>query len=231
MRAACLLPTMLMLVAATLAGCAGKRGGNIAYAPAGFTAPDAPPPATAAADHKLGAGDVITVSVYQVDNLSGEHTIDTAGRITLPLVGAVEVQGKTAPEVATLLKERLGERYLKSPQVNVGVKSIIQKTVTVDGSVKQPGIYPLPPRISLLQVIALARGPDENANLRRVVVFRQIGGQRQAAAFDLKSIRDGEMKDPDIYGDDVVVVDGSGVKSAFRNLMQSVPLLAVFGPL
>lgn len=211
-----------------LAGCAGTRGGDIPYSPPSFGSPDIP--VAVNVDHKLAPGDVISISIFQVDNLSGEQTIDSAGRVTLPLVGAIDAGGKTTSELAAILSKRLGERYLKSPQVLVTLKTVVQPTVTVDGSVKQPGIYPIGDRTSLIQAIALARGPDEGANLKRVVIFRQINGQRQAAAFDLSTIRKGKDPDPEIFRDDVIVVDGSGVKSAFRNLIQTVPLLAIFRP-
>ena len=56
-------------------------------------------------------------------------------------------------------------------------------------------------------------------------------GRRQAAAFDLTSIRRGEASDPEIYPGDIVVVDGSKVKAAQKQILQSIPLLAIFGPL
>ena len=82
-----------------------------------------------------------------------------------------------------------------------------------------------------MQAVALAGGTTEDANARRVAVFRTIGGQRQAAAFDLTAIRHGQAKDPEIYPGDIVVVDGSSVKSGFKKFVQSIPLLAIFGPL
>ena len=82
-----------------------------------------------------------------------------------------------------------------------------------------------------MQAVALAGGTTEDANARRVAVFRNISGQRQAAAFDLTAIRHGQAKDPEIYPGDIVVVDGSAVKQGFKKFVQSVPLLAIFGPL
>jgi len=84
--------------------------------------------------------------------------------------------------------------------------------------------------ISLMQAVALAGGASEDANTRRVAVFRQIGGRRQAAAFDLTSIRRGEMEDPRIYAGDIVIVDGSSVKAATKQFMNSMPLLSIFRP-
>ena len=77
----------------------------------------------------------------------------------------------------------------------------------------------------------MAKGTTEDANARRVAVFRTVGGQRQAAAFDLTSIRRGEAPDPEIYPGDIIVVDGSSVKAVQKQVLQSIPLLAIFGPL
>ena len=76
----------------------------------------------------------------------------------------------------------------------------------------------------------MAKGTTDDANPRRVVIFRQINGQRQAAAFDLKSIRRGEMADAPVFGDDIIVIDGSESKSLFKNAIQTIPLLALFRP-
>ena len=71
---------------------------------------------------------------------------------------------------------------------------------------------------------------QNDANPRRVAVFRTIDGRRQAAAFDLTSIRRGEATDPPIYAGDIVVVDGSKVKAVERNILSTVPLLGLFRP-
>ena len=85
--------------------------------------------------------------------------------------------------------------------------------------------------MTLMQAVALAGGVDEQtANPRRVAVFRTIGGQRQAAAFDLVSIRRGEMEDPPVYSGDIVVVDGSSIKAAQKQIFQAFPLLNIFRP-
>jgi polysaccharide export outer membrane protein len=85
--------------------------------------------------------------------------------------------------------------------------------------------------MTLIQAVALARGTTQDANARRVAVFRTIDGKRQAAAFDLTAIRRGEAPDPQIYPGDIIVVDGSRIKEVQRQVLQSIPLLAIFGPL
>jgi polysaccharide export outer membrane protein len=82
----------------------------------------------------------------------------------------------------------------------------------------------------LIQAIAAAGGPTENANPRRVAIFRQIGGQRQAAAFDLTDIRRGQAADPQVYAGDIIVVDGSATKEAQRQILNSLPILSIFRP-
>ena len=85
--------------------------------------------------------------------------------------------------------------------------------------------------LTLMQAVALAHGTSEDANAHRVAIFRTIEGKRQAAAFDLVSIRRGEAQDPAVYPGDIIVVDGSSVKAMEKRLLQSIPLLAIFGPL
>ena len=84
--------------------------------------------------------------------------------------------------------------------------------------------------ITLIQAVAMAKGTTEDANPRRVAVFRTIGGTRQAAAFDLTAIRRGESPDPQIYPGDIVVVDGSAIKAFQKQIFQTVPLLSIFRP-
>ena len=79
-----------------------------------------------------------------------------------------------------------------------------------------------------MRAVALAGGVTEDANPRRVAVFRSVGGQRQAAAFDLVAIRRGEAQDPPIYPGDIVVVDGSAIKEAWKRMLQSFPVFSVF---
>jgi polysaccharide export outer membrane protein len=110
------------------------------------------------------------------------------------------------------------------------VKSSTTRNVTLDGAVRYPGMYPIERPVTLVQAIALAKGPTEEANPRRVAVFRTIGGQRMAAAFDLSSIRKGEAEDPKIYSGDIIIVDGSKIKQAQRDVFSVLPILGIFNP-
>lgn len=224
-----LMLAALACVAALLGGCADKRGGPIPYNTQ-LAAPDAPAISTLEEDYKIAPLDKVHIAVFQIPDLTGDFDVDLSGNISLPLVGSIRAVDLTTRQFDDRLTALLGEKYLQHPDVSVSVKESSTRVVTVDGSVRQPGVFPVTSRLTLLQTIALAHGTDENANVRRVAVFRTVGGQRMAAAFDLESIRRGQAEDPRVYSGDIVVVDGSKTKAAFKNIIQSIPLLTIFRP-
>lgn len=196
-----------------------------------------PPPDTTTAsgayegatDYHIGAQDLLKISVFGVEQLDHTARVNSDGRISMPLIGAVMAGGRTIPELEQVIGDKLkAGKFINDPNVSVFVEEYTSQRVTVEGSVKKPGIYPITGRTSLLQTIAMAEGLDELADLSHVVVFRQVDGKRAAAVFDLSLVRSGELDDPQIYGDDVVVVEQSGGKSAFRRLIQAIPALGVF---
>jgi polysaccharide export outer membrane protein len=195
-----------------------------------FSQPDSPAMSVLEDEYHVAPLDTLKVSVFQVPDLSGEFQVDLTGTIQMPLLGNVKVVDLTTSEINQKLSQMLGAKYLQHPDVNVGVKSSSTRNVTVEGSVNLAGVMPVTGPLTLLQVIAMAHGTDQNANPHRIAVFRKIKGQRMAAAFDLVSIRRGEAEDPRIYAGDIVVVDGSKVKSVWQNVLQAIPLLAVFRP-
>jgi polysaccharide export outer membrane protein len=213
-----------------VAGCADTRGGPIPYDQT-LAAPDAPSLATLESNYKIAPMDKISVRVFKADDLSGDYDVDLTGHISLPLIGEVEAANLTTAELDQRLTQKLGEKYLEHPDVSVSIKQSNGRMVTVDGAVKDSGSFPVLGPLTLMQAVALAKGTTEDANLRRVAIFRTINGKRQAAAFDLTAIRQGQSQDPSIYPGDIVVVDGSSVKATEKKLLQTIPLLAIFGPL
>jgi polysaccharide export outer membrane protein len=218
------------LGAASLSGCADTRGGSIPYDRA-LPPPDVTPVRTLAENYKIAPLDKLTIKVFKADDLSGDYDVDLAGHISMPLVGEVEAANLTTAELDQKLTQLLGAKYFEHPDVSVAIKESTAHVVTIDGAVAQAGQYPVAGPMTLIQAVALARGTTEDANARRVAVFRTVGGQRQAAAFDLTAIRRGEAQDPQIYPGDIVVVDGSKIKEAEKQILQSVPLFAIFRPL
>jgi polysaccharide export outer membrane protein len=212
-----------------LGGCADTAGGPIPYNVA-LAAPDAPTVAPLESDYRIAPMDTVSVKVFKSQDITGDYQVDLTGHISLPLVGEVQAANMTTAQLDERLTQLLGQKYFEHPDVSVGIKASTRRSVTVDGAVKQAGTFPLAGPTSLMQAVALAGGTTEDANARRVAIFRTIGGQRQAAAFDLAAIRHGQGKDPPIYPGDIVVVDGSSIKEGFKRVMQSFPLLSIFTP-
>lgn len=215
---------------ALLAGCAGTRGGPIPYNVEDFGRPDEPSVLTIGEDYKIASADTLTINVFQVPDLSGDFPVDLTGKISLPLLGSMNVSGLTTAELDQKITQQLGAKYLQKPDVSVGVKSSGRRNITLAGAVRVPGLYPVNGPLTLVQAIALGRGPDENANPRRVAIVRTIEGKRQGAAFDLVSIQRGKMDDPQVYSGDTVIVDGSNVRAIQREILTALPIIGFFRP-
>lgn len=224
------LALLLLAVSFVLAGCAAGRRDDIAYAPASFNRP--PDDIFAVArDHRLGPLDLVSINVYRAPEVTGDYRVDQLGNLTIPLLGQLPVMGLTTAELTNEVRRRLSASLYVNPDVSVALKETPGQTITVDGSVTNPGVYPVGQRTTLMQAIAMARGANSSANLRRVVVFRQIGGQRQAAGFDLQAIRMSRMEDPVLYPSDIVIVDGNDTRQTWRDVLSAIPILALFRPL
>ncbi len=182
-------------------------------------------------EYKIGPQDTLVVDVFQVPDLSRTVQVDGKGLILLPLIGQISAGGQTPQQVADAISAELGKTYMKDPQITVTVKESASQKVTIDGAVVQPGIYPIAGNTTLVQAIALARGPDTTlADITQVAIFRSAGQQRTAAMFDLKAIRAGKMADPQVYANDVIVVETSGTRRFLRDLANLSGFLGLFRP-
>ena len=179
-------------------------------------------------EERIGPFDMVSVSVFGVEELSGEFQVDFEGIMKMPLVGEVKAAGFTAPGLAQHIEGILRESYLQNPNVTTRVSNARTELITVDGAVENPGQYPMRGPMSLLQAVSISGGPTPESNPKRVVVFRVVNGERMVAGFNLQDIRAGKQLDPVIYGNDVIVVDGSEIKAAYQDFLEAVPLLTVF---
>ena len=220
-----------LLFTVLLLGCASGGGTRQVAAGQGLPAPDSTNDAGAyegVSDYRLGAQDLIEVSVFGVDELSKTVRVNSNGMISLPLVGSVMAGGRTIPELEAELAKRYADGYLQRPQVTLFVKEFSSQRITMEGAVKNPGIYPLTGKISLLQAVAVAGGLDPLADLGGIVLFRQVDGKKMAAGYNMRELRDGRIEDPQLYGDDIVVVEQSGSKTALRRFLETIPAFGLF---
>lgn len=183
---------------------------------------------SAEADYLIGALDKLDITVFQVKDLSVQKLqVDASGRIILPLAGQIIAKGKTTSELANEIAARLGEKYLQSPQVTVTVAEALSRKVTVEGAVNEAGVFELRGRTSLLEAVARAKGVSKGANPHHVSIVRNVDGTPRAATFDLAAIGAGRAPDPEVEGDDIVIVDSSKAKSFWNGLVQALPALYV----
>ena len=221
-----------------LAACGGNslEGAHLAQGAAAYStiAPSSEAQDRASKDYKIGENDTLTVSVFQEPELStpanNPLVVNANGNIEMPLIGTVPAAGKTAAELGAVIAARLGTKYLRSPQVNVSVASSVSQKVSVQGEVTQPGIYEIKGKATLLDAIAMAKGETRVATLRQVAVFRNIKGQRLGAVFDVQAIRRGSAPDPDLLGNDTVIVGHSNGKGIWQNIISAAPLIGTFRP-
>lgn len=183
-------------------------------------------------DYPLGPLDQLKITVFRVPDLTGEYQVSGDGFVDMPLLGQVDVSNQSPDQLARNLERRYGERYLNNPDVSIRVINSNQRNVTVEGGVRRPGVYALTGKSDLLTLIALGSGVEpENGNSRRVAIFRKINGQTAAAAFDVTAIRRGEMSNPEVYPGDIIVVDSNSVRSIFRDVLQTLPVIGLFASL
>ena len=189
-------------------------------------------------EYKVGPNDLLEVEVLNLEKQreSGKRTVrvNAAGYITLPLVGAVSVAGLTQQQAEAHIATLYGEKYLQDPQVSVFIKEFTTERITVDGAVTKPGIYPLVGQMTLLRALALAGGFGQIANSSEVMLFRQgENGERQVARYNVDKIRSGREPDPQIRGDDLIVVQRDSTRallkdSVLRDVIDSINPFAVF---
>ena len=180
-------------------------------------------------NYRIGAQDLVEVSVFGVKDLSKQVRVNSNGQISLPLIGAVMAGGKTIPELEAEIAARFADGYLQDPQVSVFVKEFTSQRVTMGGAVNGVGIYPITGKTTLLQALSIAGGLSELADPGGIVLFRTIDGKRMAAVYDVREITAGRMEDPEIYGDDIIMIEQSGSRTAMRRIIETFPILGLFG--
>lgn len=137
--------------------------------------PNIPPPVdvqpgAAPAERRVGGlrpGDLLVVTVFREKELSGEFLVDPRGLVQIPGIGAIQVAGLEPQQAQDRIAEGLRQRGIER---EVALQARVR--VSVLGEVRAPQVYPTDPGTSLLQLITLAGGPTERANLRKTRVVR-----------------------------------------------------------
>jgi polysaccharide export outer membrane protein len=169
---------------------------------------------------KLGAGDSLTVMVFREQELTGEFKVSEQGSINYPLLGKIQVAGRTTEDVAKEIEQLLEKDYVRDAQVSVDVvgKGAIQ--ISVLGEVRSPGRFPFEAeeRVELGTALLVAGGATENSNLASIEIKRRNGD-------DIESIRASMPADKALVlrKDDSVIVAPRVAAGATR------PLVTILG--
>lgn len=147
-------------------------------------------------EFQLGPGDVIQVHIYKEADLSADAVpVRPDGRISLPLIGELPASGKTATQLQAEIAEKFA-RYVSTPEVTVVVKEVNSAQVSVLGEVKNPGMYKLSNRATVLDVVAQAGGFTEYAKRNKLIILREEpSGEQKRIPFNVEDQIKGKQSD------------------------------------
>ena len=127
-------------------------------------------------EYRLGVADQIRVNVFGEENLSGEFVVDSAGTVSMPLIGEVAATGKTIREFQKDVEAALRDGYLNDPQVSAEVMNF--RPYYILGEVAQSGEYPYSNGLTVLNAIATAGGFTYRAN-KKYIYIKRAGEQTE----------------------------------------------------
>ena len=172
-----------------------------------------PTATTAPLGYQIARGDELNFRFFYTPELNTVATVRSDGRVALPLVGELQVDGLSIAEL-TARVEQLLSTQVRRPQVVVNVQGASSQRVFVGGEVSRPGVQPLVGPLTVLQAVMVAEGLKESAQPRQVIVLRRgPKGERTVLPVDLAAAMSGKdlSQDLSLQAYDVVMVPRSGI--------------------
>lgn len=157
--------------------------------------------------YQVQAGDVLQISVWREPDLQLEVVIRPDGGFSMPLVGNLKAQGKTAQQLGDEIKKRL-VKFMPDAAVNVAVKQAMGNKIYVIGSVNRPGEYVINRDVDVMQALSMAAGITKFADLNGIKILRRVNQQPEVFRFNYKQVMKGRHLEQNIMlrSGDVVVV-------------------------
>ncbi len=167
-------------------------------------------PPAATDDYIIRPLDTIHVEVFGEPSISRDYAVSAQGTIRHPLLDAVPVAGLSVESAERKLTDLLARDFFVAPKVDVTVQKTTGRRVTILGEITKPGTYMLAhdQPLSLLGVVALAGGFTDLADLKRVRILRDSGGDDNSTRVNVSDLLRGKLPQSDVVllpGDVVVV--------------------------
>ena len=160
----------------------------------------------------IGPGDGISVTVFDISQLSGEFRVSQSGKVDMPLIGKVNVAGLTADEAAAKIQEKLKNGgFVLHPQVSVLISQYTTQGADVMGQVSRPGIYPTLGTRRLLDMITLAGGVTNSAGNLVTIIHRNDPHHPEHLALAQTAKGYNVQANPVILPGDTIVVQKAGI--------------------
>jgi polysaccharide export outer membrane protein len=214
----------LLASAALMAAALGAVAPTWAQAPAGSVVAN---PVGAVNEYRLGAGDVVRISVYQNPDLTLETRVTEAGVVSYPLLGSVALGGQTVTAAEGLIAQGLRSgNFVREPQVTVVVLQVRGNQASVLGQVNRPGRYALEMAdMRLSDLLAMAGGTASNG-ADRIIVTGQRDGQPMREVVDLPAlfVPGGAARDLLIRDGDTIWVDRQPLVYIYGEVQRPGPM-------
>lgn len=174
------------------------------------SAPAAAQGEAVAAGYQVGPRDLLEIQVLEVPELHQvSRRVSEAGTLRLPLLGEIEVEGRTVPELTARLEELLEADYVRRATVNVEVSEIRFRPISVIGAVRKPGDLGSPGGWTLLEALTAAGGLSENHGDEIHVLRRATNGLSDQVTISVEALI--ERADPrvnvPIFANDLINVE------------------------
>ena len=148
-----------------------------------------------ASNYKISANDVLEFRVFQESDLDAQVRLAGDGTAIFPLIGSVNLAGKSVAEATALLRQRYLNGYLVNPQISLMIQAYSKRTFTVLGQVGHPGTFELvgDQSVSLLEAIGMASGYTRIADPGKITIRRKESGQDQVFHVNAKRSDQGAL--------------------------------------
>lgn len=158
-------------------------------------------------EYRMAPADSVEVSIFGEPDLFRELVVRPDGRVSFPLVGDLQVAGKTTTEVKQDLEQQIRE-YIPDASATVIVTKLGSLQFYVIGKVAKPGMFNVSKQMSALEALAMAGGTTPFADESKISIMRRVGDKTVRYPFDLKHLKQGENLDQNILLErgDVILV-------------------------